>query len=102
MAFDFAPYLQRIEYAGALSPTLETLRQLQFAHVQHIPFENLDVLLGRPILLDHESISLYFDVFAIAFRAKLNRGATQPGSTRLALEPNPTDSDSERDDRIAG
>jgi N-hydroxyarylamine O-acetyltransferase len=56
MAFDFAPYLQRIEYAGALSPTLETLRELQFAHVQRIPFENLDVLLGRPILLDHESI----------------------------------------------
>ena len=56
MALDVAPYLQRIDYAGPLSPTLETLRRLQFAHVQHIPFENLDILLGRPILLDHESI----------------------------------------------
>ena len=56
MAFDFAPYLQRIDYAGPLSPALETLQRLQFAHVQHIPFENLDILLGQPILLDHESI----------------------------------------------
>ena len=28
-------------------------------HVQHIPFENLDMLLGRPILLDHESLARY-------------------------------------------
>ena len=56
MALDIGPYLQRVGYAGALSATLETLRQLQFAHAQRIPFENLDILLGRPVLLDHESI----------------------------------------------
>lgn len=56
MALDLGPYLQRIQYDGALSRSLETLRQLQFAHVNHIPFENLDILLERPVLLDHESI----------------------------------------------
>ena len=56
MALDLGPYLERIRYGGILSPTLETLRELQFAHVQHIPFENLDILLGRPVLLDQESI----------------------------------------------
>lgn len=56
MALDLTPYLKRIGYSGDLSPTLETLRQLHFAHGQHIPFENLDILLGRQVRLDHESI----------------------------------------------
>ena len=34
------------------TPTLDTLNQIVAAHVMAIPFENLDVLLGRPIDLD--------------------------------------------------
>lgn len=49
-------YCRRIGYAGKLSPTLETLRGLHLAHAQTIPFENLDILLGRPIKLDLDSI----------------------------------------------
>ena len=37
-------------------PALETLRAIVLAHIQRIPFENLDVLLGRPIRLDEPSI----------------------------------------------
>jgi N-hydroxyarylamine O-acetyltransferase len=51
-ALDLAPYLARIGYDGSLDPTLETLRALHFAHVLAIPFENLDIVLGRGISLD--------------------------------------------------
>ena len=48
---DLAAYLARIGYAGDRAPTLATLHAVVRAHVQAIPFENLDVLLGRPISL---------------------------------------------------
>ena len=54
--FDLEAYLRRIEYTGALAPTRATLEALHLAHVTHIPFENLDVLLGRPIRLDLASL----------------------------------------------
>jgi N-hydroxyarylamine O-acetyltransferase len=44
-------YLARIGYAGGLEPTLETLRALHFAHASSVPFENIDIVLGRAILL---------------------------------------------------
>jgi N-hydroxyarylamine O-acetyltransferase len=53
---DLGAYARRIEYGGAWTPTLETLQGLHFAHATHIPFENLDVLLRRPIRLDLESL----------------------------------------------
>ena len=49
---DVSAYLQRIEYDGALEPDLSTLNALHVAHAAHIPFENLDILLGRQISLD--------------------------------------------------
>ena len=49
---DQAAYLARIDYKGPLEPTLETLKGLQFAHVSAIPFENLDIMLGKTISLD--------------------------------------------------
>jgi N-hydroxyarylamine O-acetyltransferase len=57
MSIDLPAYARRIEYTGAWAPTLETLRQVHLAHATHIPFENLDILLGRPIRLDLESVS---------------------------------------------
>jgi len=53
---DLAAYLRRVEYEGALEPTEEVLRAIHLAHATHIPFENLDILLGRPIRLDLASL----------------------------------------------
>jgi len=55
-SIDLAAYLRRVEYEGALEPTEEVLRALHLAHATHIPFENLDILLGRPIRLDLPSL----------------------------------------------
>jgi N-hydroxyarylamine O-acetyltransferase len=53
---DLDAYCARVGYAGALAPTRAVLAELHLAHVSHIPFENLDVLLGRPIRLDLDSL----------------------------------------------
>ena len=45
-------YFQRIHYSGEAAPVLPVLRRLHVAHATQIPFENIDVLLGRPISLD--------------------------------------------------
>src|SRR5712691_1982485 len=47
-----AAYLGRIGYKGKVSPTVETLRGLHRAHLLSVPFENLDISLGRQILCD--------------------------------------------------
>ena len=49
-------YLERIEYRGETAPDGETLQALHRAHVESIPFENLDILLGRGISLELETI----------------------------------------------
>ncbi|TDH56794.1 arylamine N-acetyltransferase [Mycobacterium eburneum] len=46
---DVAAYFARIEYSGPADPTLETLAALVTGHTRHIPFENLDPLLGVPV-----------------------------------------------------
>ncbi len=54
--FDLPAYLHRIAYAGPVEPTLPVLRAVHLAHAMHIPFENIDVLLKRPIRLDLASL----------------------------------------------
>ncbi len=49
---DLDAYFARIGYRGPRTPTLDTLNGIVAAHVRTIPFENLDVLLGRPIDLE--------------------------------------------------
>jgi N-hydroxyarylamine O-acetyltransferase len=49
---DLDRYFARIGYSGPRTPTLDTLNAIAKAHVETIPFENLDVLLGRPIDLE--------------------------------------------------
>jgi N-hydroxyarylamine O-acetyltransferase len=44
-------YCARIGYTGPRTPTLDTLRALQQLHPATIPFEAIDVLLERPVLL---------------------------------------------------
>ncbi len=53
---DLDSYFARIGYAGSRQPTLATLHAITAAHVQSIPFENLDVLLGRPINIEPEAV----------------------------------------------
>ena len=55
-AFDLDAYLTRIGWSGPVEPTLETLTGLTRAHIARIPFENLDVLLGRGVSLDLDRI----------------------------------------------
>ena len=50
-SFDLDAYFALIDYRGPRTPTLDVLHAITAAHVQAIPFENLDVLLGRPIEL---------------------------------------------------
>jgi N-hydroxyarylamine O-acetyltransferase len=45
---DPGPWLRRIGHLGPRSPTLATLHALIAAHAATIPYENIDVLLGRP------------------------------------------------------
>jgi N-hydroxyarylamine O-acetyltransferase len=57
------PYMDRIGLSGLAAPSLETLRTVIGAHAATIPYENIDVLLGKPPKLDLESL-----------RAKMVRG----------------------------
>ena len=50
--FDQNAWLTRIGYSGPLTPTLETLNGLIWAHASAIPYETLDIMLGRPPKLD--------------------------------------------------
>jgi N-hydroxyarylamine O-acetyltransferase len=52
---ELSAYLHRIRYDGSVRPNLATLRAIHRAHQYAIPFENLDVLLRRPIILDLEA-----------------------------------------------
>lgn len=56
-AFDLQAYLARVGYTGARTPTLDTLHSLTRLQTTTIPFENLDVLLDRPIGLTPEAIT---------------------------------------------
>jgi N-hydroxyarylamine O-acetyltransferase len=53
---DLDAYFARIGYTGSREPTLATLRALSLHHASSIPFENLDVLLGRGIDLDPTAV----------------------------------------------
>jgi N-hydroxyarylamine O-acetyltransferase len=49
-------YFERIEWGGPTTPRYDTLAGLLGAHMSRIPFEALDVLLGRPVHLDLEPL----------------------------------------------
>ncbi len=53
---DLDAYFSRINYTGARTPTYDALTDILHAHTASIPFESFDVLLGRPIRLDTESL----------------------------------------------
>ena len=49
---DLQTYLTRIGYRGTARPDLPTLVELHRRHLLAIPYENLDVQVGRPVGLD--------------------------------------------------
>jgi len=49
-------YFERTGYRGPRTPVLEALHALTAAHTRTIPFENLDVLLGRRIDLGFDAL----------------------------------------------
>ena len=53
---DTNAYLKRINYHGSLTPSAETLRELQLAHLLAVPFENLSIHAKQPIVLADEAL----------------------------------------------
>jgi N-hydroxyarylamine O-acetyltransferase len=53
---DIKRYLTRIQYFEPVRPDAQTLQGLHLAHMQNVPFENLDIGLKRPILLAEEAL----------------------------------------------
>jgi N-hydroxyarylamine O-acetyltransferase len=103
-------YLARIEYRGRVAPDLTTLRTLHLAHVSHIPFENLDIQMGLPILLNpdalqakiierrrggycfeqntlflHALLTIGFDVTACEARVRLGATCVRPRTHMVVL-----------------
>jgi N-hydroxyarylamine O-acetyltransferase len=53
---DIPAYLRRIAYTGPLDVSAGTLRALHLAHLHSVPFENLDIHLGRRLSLDEAAL----------------------------------------------
>ena len=53
---DVQAYLKRINYQGPLTPSAETLRQLQVTHLLNVPFENLSIHAHESIVLNDEAL----------------------------------------------
>lgn len=62
---DIDRYLQRINYRGSLAPTARTLCELQLAHLLAVPFENLSIHSGLPIILEDDAL---FDKIVVGRR----------------------------------
>lgn len=56
LAMNVDAYLKRINYSGAVALTAETLRALQVAHLTTVPFENLSIHAGEPIVLEENAL----------------------------------------------
>lgn len=49
-------YFERVKYNGRTDVSLETLQALHMAHVFNVPFENLNIHMGRTIDLEPEAL----------------------------------------------
>ena len=106
-------YLARIGCARPDAPDLQALQALQLAHLKAVPFENLDIHAGRPIILDEAALyakivtrrrggicyelngafawllrSLGFDVTIVAANVHAGAGAWTPDFDHMALVVN--------------
>jgi N-hydroxyarylamine O-acetyltransferase len=53
---DLDAYLTRIGHTGDLTPSASTLSALHRAHVAAVPFENLDIVLGRGVVVTLDDV----------------------------------------------
>jgi N-hydroxyarylamine O-acetyltransferase len=53
---DIQTYLTRIQYVKPVRPDAQTLQGLHLAHMQNVPFENLDIGLKRAIHLTNQAL----------------------------------------------
>jgi N-hydroxyarylamine O-acetyltransferase len=53
---DINKYLKRIKVNSDIKPDLETLRCLHRQHIYNVPFENLDIHLGKKIVLEKDKL----------------------------------------------
>ena len=53
---DTQAYLRRIRYAGPRETSREALFALQRAHLYAVPYENLDILAGKPLSLEEADL----------------------------------------------
>ena len=56
MSLDTTAYLNRIKHSGSVTPSAETLRALQLAHLLTVPFENLSIHSAEPIILNDAAL----------------------------------------------
>lgn len=49
-------YFKRIQYTGDTHATVDNLRKIHRAHLMHIPFENLNIHMPKPIILDESAL----------------------------------------------
>ncbi|WP_203664542.1 arylamine N-acetyltransferase family protein [Actinocatenispora rupis] len=54
---DVTGYLERIGYRGPVRPDTDTLVALHRAHLATVPYENIDIQLGRPVSLDPAALA---------------------------------------------
>ena len=78
--FHLNAYFSRIGYSGPIGTDLATLRLIHRAHLQAIPFENLDIQMGLPVRIDAASVQA-----ALVSRARGGYCFQQNGLFRLAL-----------------
>ena len=53
---EISTFLNRIAYAGPADASSAVLSALHQAHMEHVPFENLDIPRGRPIVLEYGAL----------------------------------------------
>lgn len=70
----FAAYLRRLGLSGAHTPSAEGLFALQRAHLERVPYENIDIQLGRPPGIDPELSARRFGAGRGGYCFHLNGG----------------------------
>jgi len=58
-------YLARIGIARPTTADARSLAALQRAHLRAVPFENLSIGLGEPVVLEPEALAAYREQFGI-------------------------------------
>jgi N-hydroxyarylamine O-acetyltransferase len=119
MAIDLPAYFERIDYHGPVEPSLAALSEIHWAHLQTVPFENLDIRpLGRRIsfdlcaledkivrrrrggfcyelngLLSEVLRAVGFDVTIVSVRMIQNQGQESPPFDHMALLVRPAEAE---------